>query len=118
MGMDLTVCPIKLNFNNDWLGHERLSFERDYDLFSQIEDIGRGAGPKVLTPKPIPGTFRWYDDDGLKESSDDCYGTPLTYVKAEEFANIIFDVLSDWNKAVVIFLCSIPPETPVVLWWC
>ena len=124
MGLDLTVCPIKYGERDSfdwWLGHERLGFEREYDLFEQIESRGRQEPDepieKVCNPQPIPPhiKFEWYGDEGIEDRKENPYGEPLTFVRAFEFLKV--QAKNPWNKCVVDFLKSLPPQTPIVLWW-
>jgi len=119
MGLDLTVAPIQFHTMDWWLANNRLSFDRNYALFSQIAPIGRGDGKLVCKPKPLPEGKRldWYADEGCKQVTEDPYGTPLTYVPAAEFRKVKPKGTNDWNKAILAFLKTLPPDTPVVLWW-
>jgi hypothetical protein len=121
MGLDLTVAPIRHTSSNWWLGHTRIDFDRNYDLFGQIADCGRGGGPPVIPPPmPIPPgvRFDWYSDEGIKTETCDPYGEPLTYVIAGWFSKVNApEQTGKWNRAVLQMLQALPPETPVVLWW-
>jgi hypothetical protein len=122
MGLDLSVAPIKYASDDFkwWLSYTRLAFDRNYDLFGQITDCGRDTLPPILTPQPLPDNikFDWYDDSGLKTITEDAYGSPLTFVRAGEFTKLQLPKQSgEWNRAMIMFLCQIPPKTPVVLWW-
>lgn len=123
MGLDLTAAPIKygaVNNYNWWLAYDRLSFERNYDLFGQIDDCGRVSTPPILKPQllPLNVKFDWYEDGGIKTRNVDPYGEVLKYVLASDFKRIVMPEHSgEWNRAVIAFLCSLPEKTPVVLWW-
>lgn len=120
MGLDLAVCPIRHYELDWWLTTERLSFDRDYDLFSYIANCGRGSNQCICNPFPLPERkrFEYYTDEGIKGMTKDDYGAPLTYVLAGEFRDIPLSFyFSIWNKAVLIFLKALPIEIPVVLWW-
>ena len=130
MGVDLTVSPIRHATLDWWLCYERIRFDRDYELFGQIDKFGRGKRPVVCHPLPIPVGKRvqWYGDDGLETITTNPYGTPLTYIVANEFRKLVIDeygagchdgisLISDWNRAVMAMLTAMPPDTPVVLYW-
>ena len=124
MGLDLTVCLISYPNTWWWLGNNRLSFDRCYYLFEQIMNRGRQEPEdkieQVCQPKPLPPDvkFDWYGDEGIEEEKTDPYGDPLTFCYAHEFNEIKTDEnIGPWNNAILIFLKSLPPNTPVVLWW-
>jgi hypothetical protein len=116
MGMDLCVAVIKPSTEKWWLCHDRLRFDRDYDLFDLIKS-------KIQTWEIDPNliTLDWYEDEGIKARYTDPYGEKLTYTLASEFKrfklkNDIGD-FSEWSRAILIFLSELPEETKVVLWW-
>jgi hypothetical protein len=127
MGLDLTLCPIKFADIKEWdwwLAHERLGLHRDYYFFERITERGRwdeGELERATDPKPIPDYARvdWYGDEGIEHDvKTDPYGSPLTFVYAEEFKGIDPDeIKNEWNRAVLIFLQALPPKIPVLLWW-
>jgi len=119
MGLDLTVAPMRYHTMNWWLAFDRLRLDCDYDLFSQIGPCSRGRYKPITLPLPLPaGTkFDWYEDESVKTKTEDPYGVPLTYLPAAAFRDMILEGVSDWNKAVLVFLAALPPDTPVVLWW-
>lgn len=124
MGLDLTVVPVK---HGDrycwWLGYDRLSLDRDYYLFEQIESRGRQEPDepieKVCNPQPIPDDFKfeWYGDEGLTEETTDPYGGNLTFIRAFEVHKLDVSKSSKWNQAIIEFLKLLHPQTPIVLWW-
>lgn len=124
MGLDLAVCPVKYADHLEWwLGFERLSFHRDYDLFEQIDSNGRQEPDepieKVCNPQPLPEgvEFEWYGDEGVRKETQDPYGSDLTFVRAFEFHKVDVSKSHPWNKCIIDFLKSLPAQTPIVLWW-
>lgn len=118
MGLDLTFCIIPEN-RDWWLGYDRLGTERDYALYSQISEIGRGGSRPVMRPRPVPpeADFMWYGDEGLQEKLEDPYGEPLTYVLALDFHKINLERVNDRNRPVIEFIKMLPPQTRIVLYW-
>jgi len=113
MGLDLTLVPIQWPENGpDWLGYTRLSTERDSELYDRILND--------LPAEPIPGALSWYGDDGLEQRTRDTYDDALMYVEAGQLGAFLYGALSttNWNRAALKFCDHLPPETPVVLWWC
>lgn len=113
MGLDLTLCPSQYPMapGADWfLAYSRLKLDRQYALFDQI---------RALEAQPLPPawTFDWYGDAGIQHRTEDPYGCPLTALQAGQFHRMAPAGLSPWNRAVLTFLCAVPPDTPVVLWW-
>ena len=120
MGLDLVVSPIQYTSNNWWLCYNRLSFNRSYQLFSQIVNVGREwTDEPILNPLPVPKwiEINWYWDEGIETITENPYGEPLTYLTAGEFCELDTSDLGNWNSAVVEFLCALPRETPVLLYW-
>jgi hypothetical protein len=109
MGLNLT-----LSFERNKTGPPVLCSERhrldlqDYDLFDRIKEDA----------VPLVGGVLWYDDDGIEETKEDCYGDSLTFILAHTLVRRIGDIkLGIWDSAVLAFLKSIPAETRVILWW-
>jgi len=127
MGLDLTICPIRYGDRDNWewwLTHERLGLDRDYYFFERIMPRGRQDPDEAIEPATDPklvpegARVQWYGDEGLEEVTTDAYGDPLKFVYAEEFENIDpEEIINEWNKAVLIFLRSLPPKIPILLWW-
>ena len=117
MGLDLTLCPQRHHsesreaFLETWfLAYDRLNTDRDGMLIPQVEKLKAKKLPENVR-------FEWYGDEGLEVTKTDPYGTPLTYVPASEFKKINTKKMYFWNKAVVKFLASLSPTSPVVLYW-
>lgn len=91
----------------------RLVCDRQYGFFTAI---------CALQPQPLPGHWMvvWYDNTGATTvATDPAFLRPLTYLEAGRFA--LLDpaglTLSPWNRAILVFLQALPPESPLVLWW-
>lgn len=128
MGMDLTLCPHAhwypqqpLDDNNTFLATFRVPFDRDYDIFAQVEDIfDQGPGIVVCDSKPLPSgwTFEWYGDEGIEERTTTYYGDDLTFVLAKELALIKEPQdTSAKNRAIIAMVRTMHPNHPIVLWW-
>ncbi len=123
MGLDLSVMPIQygnVKTNKWWLCYNRLSFDRNYDLFEFFGSEREEHNKKTIKEKKIPDdvSVDIYGDEGLKKEVNNPYGEPLTFFYAEDVKNIpIKKSFSDWNKAIIKFLKSLPPKTVVVLMW-
>ena len=118
LGLDLTICLIPNGKMDWWLCHNRVNFQRDYDFFSRIADTGRRKINPSLNPLPVPESKRvdWYDDDGIKQTTEDAYGSKLTYLLASAFSKVTSD--NQWNKAILEMLKLLPEDTPIILYWC
>lgn len=122
MGLDLTLCIIREYATSWWLGYNRLSLDRDYDVFEQIQKChSETEVVPVCNPVPLPANvkFDWYGDEGCKEEKEDPYGYPLTYVFAKELKKVsVMKVNSgSWNRTVWSMIMSLPDQTRIVLWW-
>ena len=119
MGTDLYVCPLS-NYPDGYdpdhdiwhLSSNKLSLLRDYELYGVI---------KALNVKELPANVKFdrYTDDGVETVTTDSWGVKLTFVDAGEFKKIKTARIATikWNKSVLTFLSSLPPKTPVVLYW-
>ena len=112
MGVDLTIVPQRYCGIGNWfLGYDRISIDRNYKLFDRIKEISTIRFPENVK-------FDWYDDEGLIETKEDCYGDQLKYVHAETLANVFKESeLSDRDKATQAYLELLPPDYWIVLWW-
>lgn len=109
MGIDLVVLPNRY-YKHPTLGDgfNRLGFWRESELFDRIRTL---PSRKLETERD----FVYYNDEGIDDCKVDAYDQPLCYVEARHFFGICSG--NQWNKAVLIFLRSLPPEMPVVLYW-
>lgn len=112
MGVALTVYPVTHHQMEWWLCVNRLDFEgkKDKDWLATV----CSATPKKL-PKRV--YVEIYTEGGLDQVTHDSYDQPLTFVPAGSFRNFKEGSGSKWNIAILMFLQTIPPETPIVLYW-
>lgn len=122
MGQDLTLLPLKgprQMAEVSVLCYDRLSFDRDEEIFDQLIDVGRGNKPTIKT-SPIPPQM-WvetYEDYGIKRRRDDKYGIELTFVYAEQLKKLkIGKDANAKNKAIKAFIDALPDDTPIILLW-
>ena len=122
MGLDLTLLPLRgprEMGDTSVLCHDRLSFDRDYEIFGQLTDVGEGNKP-MIKANPIPPQM-WvetYEDEGIKRRRDDEYGTELTFVYAQQLKKLgVADEASPKNKAIKAFVEALPDDTPIILLW-
>ena len=120
MGLNLTLMPINFGKDTWWLGYNRLSFDRNYELFDFFGGEREEKHKKVINDMPIPKDIKVdiYGDDGLETKKNNPYGEPLTYFYAKDSKKIPMKVCKgDWNKAIIKFLQTLPKETVIVLEW-
>lgn len=123
MGIDLTLLPLRgpqQMGDTLILCHDRLSFDRDYEIFGQLINFGEGKKP-IIKASSIPPQM-WvetYEDDGIKRHREDDYGTELTFVYAQQLKKLrVADDASPKNKAIKAFVGALPDDTPIILlWW-
>jgi hypothetical protein len=124
MGLDLKLLPIRHHeppFAPTWYAFNILQLERDYELFSQFTEIGRGYPPPHIPTEPLPAGLRvWtYQDEGAEEQDTDAYDERLTFTRGLHLRALrLPEDATPWNRAVVAFLREVPEAVPVVLWWC
>lgn len=134
MSLSLAIYPL-FGFNNTpqfvekrsgyFLGMNRLDFEDEWKVFRQIRDMTSFGDkePKfqiIVNPKPLPANHKLaiYGDEGIEKTEEDENGETLTYLEAGEFAKIIMSEYSSViNKAIILFLLSLPKDTMVILYW-
>ncbi len=123
MGLDLTLLPLsgpRQLGETFVLCYDRLTFDRDYDIFGQLTDLGKGNKP-TINANSIPSQMwvEMYEDDGIKKRRTDKYGTGLTFVWAQELKRLkVAGDASPKNKGIKAFVGALPDDTPVILLWC
>ncbi|TAL49468.1 hypothetical protein EPN83_00375 [Patescibacteria group bacterium] len=122
MGLDLTLLPLRgpqQMGDTSVLCHDRLSFDRDYEIFGQLTDVGEGNKPTIKANSIPPQMWvETYEDEGIKRRRDDKYGTELTFVYAERLKKLkVSDDASAKNKAIKAFVEALPNDTPILLLW-
>ena len=93
------------------LGHDRLH----YGGFSRDRQEALAA---LATPLGRP--LYVYEDGGLRATSEDPYGTPLTFITAHMLWRSKLLRHSDtrpWDNAIDEFVRLLPPDTRIILWW-
>lgn len=117
MGVDLKVMASHFRERRgELLPTAVLRFDRDDGLFSQL---GTDSEPGLVSPLPDGLSVANHDDDGLRYVSADANGRPLTYTTSYELRRL--RVPADtvpWNRAILAFLLTLPPDTRIVLFWC
>ena len=76
-------------------------------------------GPIVCKPRLLPSSvrFTWYADSGIKDTAEDAYGDPLTYLTTRELTKVDVSASSERNRAIWCMIRALDPQTPVVLYW-
>ena len=121
--MDLTLLPLRdLRAMGDThvLCYDRLSFDRDYKIFGQLMDMTPDEPKPTIKANPIPPQM-WvetYEDEGVRETREDKYGTELTFVYAQQLKKLkVTTNSSPKNKAVKAFIDALPDQTAIILFW-
>lgn len=74
---------------------------------------------RKLPNSPLPDGHMITIMDTYQDKTTDGYGAPLRMVCAGDLAELpLGDEPGLWGPAVWAFLKALPPETPVVLYWC
>lgn len=107
---------LHLGFDRHWregqppLLYERLKLQRRNadDLFERIK----------AQSSPLLGGVQWYEDEGLALSAVDCYGKPLTWIHSYVLGRLLkAEVEHPLDRALAVYLLTLPASTRVVLWW-
>jgi len=100
----------------EFLTTAALRFDRDSALFAQLSS---DAEPCLTTLLPAGLKVGHYEEEGLRWDEVDRQGQPLTFTTPNELRRLqLLDELAPWNRAVLAFLLSLPPEARVILYWC
>jgi len=126
MGLDITLNIVRIYHKSDlenktwWLLFDRISFDRDYDLFGLIGDCGGYSNQKpVLKLNKIPNKVKvtQYKDEGCKDSKENPYGEELVWCWSNEFKNIsLKKITNDYNKSLIKFIASLKNQIIVIEW--
>ena len=111
MGMDLALIPVETTKPVS----DFFLLQRDYNLSGQLGLVYDGGPPPVVKPKSYGKTVTIEGDEGLQTQSEDCYGTPLTFITPVELKKLT--TKSTENRRIIDKLSSLPPDTPIVLYW-
>lgn len=118
MGSDLSLLPLR---GPDQLVRvsvgclDRLSFDRDYEIFGQLID-SFGDKPTIQV-NSIPPQM-WVEGAGIARTRVDGYGNKLTFVYAQQLKRLLVPSdASPWNRAIMAFIEALPDDTPIILYW-
>jgi hypothetical protein len=117
MGIDLKILASNFREHGGELcATAKIRFDRDGRVLALFS---REATPCVVRPLPDGLKIVHEEQDGLKQDDKDRYGEPLTFTTSELLDELpAIEDISQWNRAVLAFLFSLPPETKIVLYWC
>ncbi len=117
MGLDLTAMASHFRERRDeMLPTAVLRFDRDTALLAQLAG---DATPRLVQPLPDGLKVGCYEDEGLRFTDTDRYGNKLTYTTSADLAALrVTEEMTQWNRAIIAFLLSLPPENRIVLYWC
>jgi hypothetical protein len=117
MGVDLKVMASHFRERRgEFLATATLRFDRDAGLFAQLAP---DAEPCLAHPLPPGLKVGHYEDEGLRWDEVDRQGRPLTFTTQEEARQLrVPDDVSQWNRAVLAFLVTLPAGARIILYWC
>jgi hypothetical protein len=107
----------------------RLIMRYDVEIFAQIVQLApqeRAGIPRLpdrptVNLKPVPFNLAVMvpsEDRGFVARGNDDRGNALTYVYAEDLADLKIPVrVTQWNNAVMAYMRALPRKTPIILWW-
>jgi hypothetical protein len=122
MGIDLKILASNFRERPDRiLTTAAIRLDRDPRLLSLFS---KSADPCIVQPIPEGMKIGHFEDGGLQYDDKDRHGNPLTFTTSEQVARLAekvrsnIDEISQWNRAALAFIASLPPETKVILYWC
>ena len=117
MGIDLRVLASHFReHRGEMLATAEIRLDRDPRLLSVFS---KNAVPCIVQPIPEGLKVGQHTEKGLVYAENDSYGNRLTFTTSKELKSLrVVENLTDWNRAALAFLLSLPPETRIVLYWC
>ena len=121
MGLNLTLLPLQGPEElqkTRVLCRNRLSFDKDYEVFLQLNGFDGKIKPTVKV-HPIPPSLwvQTYEEEGIRERRTDKLGVEITFVYAEQLKGLDTSNSSPLNKAINAFIWMLPNNTPILLLW-
>lgn len=118
MSVELTLIPVMegLRFFNKkevLYPTERVSFSQAGDTYELIRNI------HDLHSRILPGGKKVVLRERSGERIDsNPYGEPITYLFPRDFKKMRLPKgYHKWDKAVLNFMCQLPEDTPILLFW-
>ena len=117
MGIDLKALASNFRERRDeMLATASLRFDRDHRILSAFSSE---SSPCIVQAMPPGLKVGHHDDEGLRFDDKDKYGYPLTFTTPEQLRLLpAIEQISDWNRAILAFLLTLPSGTRIVLYWC
>jgi len=115
MGTDLTIIPVDYEDGKNAWGHSNLTVERDSSLWPLIAEL-----KQVELDRPFGCHFARCEDGEHKygDITEESYGEPLYYVRAEVLGTTIKDHESlMYNLHISAYLLALPSEKKIILYW-
>ena len=122
MGIDLTLMPLEADLETVRFSHTLLEMDRDYDLWEKIRNLERLPLHEPETVYTYLGDGKRTGNTGTEKNStgEDCYGHPWHTATAGDLSRAghgIVPQLSDRNRAGLVYLQQLDPDTKVILHW-
>lgn len=112
MSKNITVIPLRYESSKTFHKSHGLDFDRsDYDRYEKIDELAM----------PLTGDYSVYDPEiegDEKDTEEDCYGNRINMLMAGQFVSI-YDAnnFTDWDKACMAFLKTLPPNTLCAIYY-
>lgn len=120
MGVSLTLLPElypgRYGGPDPVYPHIVLPLTDRRSLWDKIEDEGIAQPLNQMV-------WQHNDDEGLEQTANDPYGTPLTFATAQDVSRLLDEwiwtnVERYWQiNATAAYVRLLPPLTRVILWW-
>jgi hypothetical protein len=114
MGVELTLHVVDLESPAMSIARTRLEIGKEYKFFEQLEKIVTSAVHGLC-----PDVYGHFREGYGKAPARDPYGAVLEWVEAcrivEQTDGVKFE--SPWVRGAIAYLQTIPPATPVILFW-
>jgi hypothetical protein len=117
MGVDLKMLASHYRERRgEFLATATLRLDRDTGLFAQL---ALNANPCLVHQLPAGLKVGHCEEEGLKWEEVDRHGVPLTFTTPSDLQRLQVPAdLSSWNRAMLAFLLTLPPDARIVLYWC
>jgi hypothetical protein len=128
MGLDLYLLPVDGDGEAVFYSHMILNLDRNA-IIGDVQDVAEKHGQPIKRPISTFLGRQRSGEHGYSRESQDPYGDPLQYVLAKHLKPLgkkyglgAKDQVADGyqsrlNKAVFAFICALPDDYKIVLYW-
>ena len=115
MGIDLKFLSSSFRERGEIVATASIRADRQPEFLAQF---GRNAIPCRVEELPQGMKIGHCEESGFRVDNMDHYGKPLTYTTSDRLKDFPeIEEISQYNRAVLAFLLTLPPDKKIVLYW-